>query len=129
MNTTKISFDTNTFLEQHGKDQCVARFSREAVEAILIRIKDFDDNNPETQYNWRDFFTEVKEVWAEGLLVIPHEQLKLEDSDIAQIEEIKAHKKADTRCSELIYKTAVDIANRNGFIVLSKASSRFVVTH
>lgn len=125
--TDKIPLTLKTFLEQHGKDPCVGRFSPEATEAILARIKDFDDKNPETQYDWREFFTKSKEVWAEGVLVIPRDQLKLEESDIAQLDEIKAHKKADTRCAELIYKTAVDIAHRNGFIVLSKTSMRFVV--
>lgn len=129
MNASKIPFDIDSFLESHGKDQCVGSFSREAIEAILARIKEFNDNNPNSEYEWRDFFTKVKEVWAEGLLVIPQEQLKLEDSDIAQLDEIKENKKTDTRCAGLIYKTAVDIANRNGFIVLSKSSSRFIINH
>lgn len=129
MNPTKIPFEIDSFLALNGKEQCVGRFSREAIEAILARIKGFDKDNPDTNYDWREFFTGVKEVWAEGLLVIPRDQIKLEDSDIAQLQEIQAHKQADTRCAELIYKTAVDIAKRNNFIVLSESSGRFVVSH
>lgn len=130
MQTTikEIPFDLDLFLEKHAKEECVVSFSSEAVKAILAKIEDFATNNPKTQYNWRDYFTGVKEVWAEGILVMPRENLILEDIELERLEQIKEHKKKNTRCAELVYQTALGIAERNGFTVLPLTVSRFLIS-
>jgi hypothetical protein len=128
MTVKKIPFNLDSFLEQHGKEECVAGFSSEAVKAILAKIEDFATNNPNTEYNWRDYFTGVKEVWAEGILVMPRENLELTDIDLERLEKVKEHKKKDTRCAELVYQTALGIAERNGFIALPLSVSRFLIS-
>lgn len=128
MTIKEIPFNLDLFLEQHGKEKCVASFSNEAVKAILAKIEDFVTNNPNTQYNWRDYFTEVKEVWAEGILVMPRENLELADIDHERLKQIKEHKQKNTRCAELVYQTALGIAERNGFIALPLSVSRFLVS-
>ena len=127
MTKTKIPFDFDLFIKKHGKDACVASFSYEGVKAILAKIEDYDKANADVDYKWQDFFTEVKEVWAEGVLVIPKNELKLEDIDVDRLKKIAEHKAKDTRCAELVYQTALGIAERNKFIVLPLKVSRFII--
>ena len=123
--TDKLPTDVDEFLAIHGSNRCVWAFSREAIAIILKRIEAHREANPTANYEWSDFFTQSKELWSEGVVVMPREQLKLSDSDISNLDQIKHLKSRRMRCSELIYDTAVAIAKRNGFIELSNA--RFLV--
>lgn len=125
MKKEKIPSDVDEFLAAHGNHRLVWSFSREAVAIILARIEEVEDANPNSVYNWQDFFTNSQELWSEGVIALPRETLTLEARDISDLEEIKHLKTRKLRCSELIYKTAVNIANKNGFVELSNA--RFLV--
>ena len=125
MKSTKTVLDIDKFLEQNRKDPSLNSFSRESIQVILERIKLFEANNVDVDYEWRDFFAEAKEVWAEGLLTIPHDELVIDDADIARLDKIKMLKKEGKRCSDLIYEAAAIIAENNDFVPLK--SARFLI--
>lgn len=125
MKSTKTVLDIDKFLEQNRKDPSLNSFSRESIQVILERIKLFEANNVDVDYDWRDFFAEAKEVWAEGLLTIPHDELVIDDADIARLDKIKMLKKEGKRCSDLIYEAAAIIAENNDFVPLK--SARFLI--
>ncbi len=125
MKSTKTPLDIDKFLEQNRKDPSLNSFSRESIQVILERIKLFEANNADVDYDWRDFFAEAKEVWAEGLLTIPHDELVIDDADIARLDKIKTLKKEGKRCSDLIYEAAAIIAENNDFVPLK--SARFLI--
>lgn len=124
MTTDKIPLDVDKFLAEHGKDKNVVGFSREAVGVILTFIK-LHNNGGEKPCDWRVFFNNVKEVWAEGVITIPRDKLKLLEDDIKRLDKIKKLKESGSRCSELVYETASMIAHSNSFTFLSKG--RFLV--
>lgn len=124
MTTDKVPLELEDFLAQHGKDKCVICFSREAISQILVFIK-LHNEEGNAPREWREFFKDVKEVWSEGVIIIPRDKLKLSDSDIERLDEIKELKSAKKRCSELVYEVATSIAHANAFTFLSKA--RFLV--
>lgn len=126
MSKEKLPSDVEEFLAVHGSKSFVWSFSKEAIGIILGRIKTYEKENPDDKdCNWQDFFIKSKELWSEGVVLLPHDELKLTDKDLSNLDEIKRLKSKKARCSELIYKTAVDIAKGNGFIELTNA--RFLV--
>lgn len=124
MTTDKVPLELDEFLAQHGKDKCVIFFSREAISQILVSINRHNEEGNAPR-EWRSFFKDVKEVWSEGVIIIPRDKLKLSNSDIERLDEIKQLKSTQKRCSELVYEVATSIAHANAFTFLSKA--RFLI--
>ncbi len=125
MTTSQIPLDINEFLQKHGKDKSVTAFSREAIELILKRIKNHKSDGRNALLDWRVFFTSTKELWSDGVILIPRDSLNLSPADIERLDEIKGLKESNERCSDLIYRAAVEISRKNGFERIS--NSRFLI--
>lgn len=125
MKTNNIPLDVDLFLKKFGNERLVGKFSREAVEVILLRIKAFKEKNPNAECDWQSFFMSANEVWSEGIVIMPREKLKLTDDIARRLDEIKKLRKSKKRCSALVYEVATELAEKNGFTQLT--SSRFLI--
>ena len=125
MSIAEIPLDVDSFLLKHGKEECVTVFSRDAVKSILKRIEKYRNETANHTMHWQDFFTSTQELWSEGVILLPREDLDLSSDIIDQLDRIKKLRVSKERCSELIYNAALAIAKRNGFEQLPRA--RFLI--